>query len=103
VQVFFPAVEAPIKTVTAAILSEPSMKRLMDVTQVSDKPQSNTLFIAWCIVRLEHLHILSDSFDDAVAQFAVALLVVCIRVLREVDIVISIHVRYLAARFVRPG
>jgi hypothetical protein len=40
VQVFFPAIESHDNTVVTTILSEPGMKRLMDVSdEVSDEPQ----------------------------------------------------------------
>jgi hypothetical protein len=48
------------------------------------------------------VHVPGDSRDDAVAQLAVALLVVGVRVLREVDEVIRVHVGNLAASLVWP-
>jgi hypothetical protein len=52
---------------------------------------------------IQHLHIPGDSLDDAVAQFAITLSVVCVRVLREVDEVIWVHVGNLAASFIGPS
>ena len=51
---------------------------------------------------VEHLHILGDSLHDAVAQLAIALLIVCVRILGEVYEVIRVHVGYLATIFFGP-
>jgi hypothetical protein len=68
---------------TTAIFGESGMERLVNVTyKVSDKPKCNTLLIAWRIGRAEHLHIPHNRFDDAIAQFTVSLLVVCVGVFR---------------------
>ena len=70
--------------------------------QMSDEPKCSALLIARCIRRLEHLPIPRDSLDNAVAQLTIALLVVCVRLLREVDEVVRIHVGDLATSFVGP-
>jgi hypothetical protein len=86
VHVFFPAVESHLNTVATTILSEPGMKRLMDVAdEMNDEPECNTLLIPRCIRRLEYLHVPGNCFDDAVAQFAITLLIVCVRVFGKVD------------------
>jgi hypothetical protein len=49
-QVFFPAIEPHVNTVASAVLSEPGMKRLMDVAdKVSDEPKCNASLIARCV------------------------------------------------------
>jgi hypothetical protein len=102
-QVYPPADEAHITISAAAILSEAGMKRLMDIAdQVSDEPQSNSLFISGCIRRLEHVKIPRKRLDYAVAQFAIPLLIVCVRVFREVHEMVRVHFGNLAARFIRP-
>ena len=102
-QVFFPAVEPHINTVAAAIVSKAGVKRLMDIAdQVSDKPQGNPPFAPRRFWRVEHLHIPRNSFDDSVAQFAVTLLVVAIRVPAKIYVVVRVHIGNLAASFVRP-
>jgi hypothetical protein len=103
VQVFLPAIEAQVNTVAPAIFCESGMKRLVNVTdEVSDEAQCCALLVAWRIRSLQHLHIPRNRFDDTVAEFAVTLLLVCVRVFREVNEVVRVHVRNLASRFVRP-
>ena len=87
----------------AAILSEPGVKRLVDIAdQMNDKPKSSAFFIPWCVRRAEHLQIPGDCFDDAVAQFAIPLLVVCVHIFGKVDEVVRVHVGNLPPSFVRP-
>jgi hypothetical protein len=49
-QIFFPAVEAHVNTVAAAIIRESDMKRLMYIaTEMCDEPQCGALLISRCI------------------------------------------------------
>jgi hypothetical protein len=50
VQGLFPAIEPHLNVIAAAILSEPGMKRLVDIPdEMSDEPQCNALLIPRCI------------------------------------------------------
>jgi hypothetical protein len=50
VQVLFPAIKPHVNAVTAAILNEAAMERLMDVAnQVSHESQCRALLVAWGI------------------------------------------------------
>jgi hypothetical protein len=104
VQIFFPAIEPNVNTIAASILGESSMKWLVDVTdQMGDEPNTGPLLIPWRIGRLKHLGIPGKRFDNTVAQFAIALLVIGVGVFFEVDVVIQVHVRDLATGLVGPS
>ena len=95
-EIFIPAVEAHVNAVAAAILSKPGMKWLVYIPdQVSDEPQCRPLLVERCVWGLEHVQYHAISLDHAVAQFAIALLVVGVRVPGEVDEVVRVHVRNL--------
>ena len=71
--------------------------------EMRDESQCSALLIAWRVRRAEHLEIPRDRLDDAVAQFALPLLVVCVGVFREVDEVVRVHVGNLTACLIWPG
>src|SRR5688572_30664448 len=103
-QSFFPAVEAHVNTIAAAILSESGMKRLMYIAnEMCDEPPSGALLISRCIRYLRtctYQAIASMRHSCAVCNPA-ADRMRCR--LREVDEVVRVHIRYLTASLVRPG
>ncbi len=70
--------------------------------EVCDEPQSNTLLMRGASGKLSTVKVPRNSFNDAVTQLVISLLIVCVRFLWEVDKVAQVHFGNLTASLVRP-